>query len=68
MRMVGKSRAKMFQLPPRDNLQYQLDVMSEESRETSLETKNPMVQILQILVYSVPCKGCMDSILCRNTR
>ena len=29
MRMVGKSRAKMFELPPRDNLQYQLDNMSE---------------------------------------
>ena len=29
MRMVGKSRAKMFELTPRDNLQYQLDVMSE---------------------------------------
>ena len=29
MRMVGKSRAKMFELPPRENLQYQLDVMSE---------------------------------------
>lgn len=29
MRMVGKSRAKMFELPPRENLNYQLDVMSE---------------------------------------
>ena len=28
MRMVGKSRAKMFELPPRENLQYQLDEMS----------------------------------------
>ena len=28
MRMVGKSRAKMFDLPPRDNLQFQLDLMS----------------------------------------
>ncbi len=25
MRMVGRSRAKMFELPPRENLQYQLD-------------------------------------------
>ena len=29
MRMVGKSRAKMFALPPRENLQHQLDIMSE---------------------------------------
>jgi len=29
MRMVGKSRAKMFDLPPRENLEYQLDVMSK---------------------------------------
>ena len=29
MRMVGKSRAKMFDLPPRENLQHQLDIMSE---------------------------------------
>ena len=29
MRMVGKSRAKMFELPPRENLQYQLDEMSK---------------------------------------
>ena len=29
MRMVGKSRAKMFDLPPRENLQYQLDEMSK---------------------------------------
>jgi len=29
MRMVGKSRAKMFDLQPRENLQYQLDLMSE---------------------------------------
>ena len=29
MWMVGKSRAKMFDLPPRENLQYQLDIMSE---------------------------------------
>mgnify|MGYP001158057153 FL=1 len=28
MRMVGKSRAKMFDLPPRENLKYQLDHMS----------------------------------------
>ena len=28
MRMVGKSRAKVFDLPPRENLQYQLDEMS----------------------------------------
>ena len=28
MRMVGKSRAKMFDLPPRENLQHQLDEMS----------------------------------------
>ena len=28
MRMVGRSRAKMFELPPRENLQYQLDEMS----------------------------------------
>ncbi len=28
MRMIGKSRAKMFKLPPRENLQYQLDEMS----------------------------------------
>jgi microsomal prostaglandin-E synthase 2 len=32
MRMVGKSRAKMFDLQPRENLQYQLDVMSEAIR------------------------------------
>ena len=29
MRMVGKSRAKMFDIPPRENLEYQLDVMSK---------------------------------------
>jgi microsomal prostaglandin-E synthase 2 len=29
MRMVGKSRAKMFDLPPYENLRYQLDVMSK---------------------------------------
>ena len=29
MRMVGKSRAKMFDLPPRENLQFQLDEMSK---------------------------------------
>ena len=29
MRMVGKSRAKMFDLPPRENLQLQLDEMSK---------------------------------------
>ena len=29
MRMVGKSRAKMFDLPPRENLEHQLDVMSK---------------------------------------
>ena len=29
MRMVGKSRAKMFELPPRENLQHQLDEMSK---------------------------------------
>ena len=28
MRMVGKSRAKMFDLPPRENLKFQLDHMS----------------------------------------
>ena len=28
MRMVGKSRAEMFELPPRENLQFQLDEMS----------------------------------------
>ena len=28
MRMVGKSRAKMFELSPRENLEYQLDEMS----------------------------------------
>ena len=28
MRMVGKSRAKMFELPPRENLEFQLDHMS----------------------------------------
>ena len=32
MRMVGKSRAKMFDRQPRENLQYQLDVMSEAIR------------------------------------
>ena len=32
MRMVGKSRAKMFDLPPRENLQHQLDIMSEGIR------------------------------------
>ena len=32
MRMVGKSRANMFDLQPRENLQYQLDVMSEAIR------------------------------------
>ena len=32
MRMVGKSRAKMFDLPPRENLQHQLDLMSEGIR------------------------------------
>jgi len=32
MRMVGKSRAKMFELPPRENLQHQLDKMSEGIR------------------------------------
>ena len=29
MRMVGKNRAKMFELPPRENLQHQLDEMSK---------------------------------------
>ena len=29
MRMVGRSRAKMFDLPPRENLQHQLDEMSK---------------------------------------
>ena len=29
MRMVGKSRAKMFELPPRENLKHQLDEMSK---------------------------------------
>ena len=28
MRMVGKSRANMFDLEPRENLQFQLDEMS----------------------------------------
>ena len=32
MRLVGKSRAKMFDLPPRENLQYQLDEMSKGIR------------------------------------
>ena len=32
MRMVGKSRAKMFDLPPRENLEFQLDKMSEGIR------------------------------------
>jgi microsomal prostaglandin-E synthase 2 len=32
MRMVGKSRAKMFDLPPRENLQRQLELMSEGIR------------------------------------
>ena len=32
MRMVGRSRAKMFDLPPRENLQHQLDLMSEGIR------------------------------------
>ena len=32
MRMVGKSRAKMFDLSPRENLQHQLDLMSEGIR------------------------------------
>ena len=32
MRMVGKSRAKMFDLSPRENLQFQLDEMSKGIR------------------------------------
>ena len=41
MRMVGKSRAKMFELPPRDNLQYQLDVMSEGIQGNFFGDKEP---------------------------
>ena len=41
MRMVGKSRAKMFELPPRENLQYQLDEMSKAIEGDFFGKKEP---------------------------
>jgi microsomal prostaglandin-E synthase 2 len=41
MRMVGKSRAKMFELPPRENLKHQLDLMSEGIRGDFFGGKEP---------------------------
>ncbi len=41
MRMVGKSRAKMFELPPRENLQHQLDKMSEGIKGDFFGEKEP---------------------------
>ena len=41
MRMVGKSRAKMFELPPRANLQHQLDIMSDGIRGDYFGEKEP---------------------------
>ena len=41
MRMVGKSRAKMFDLPPRENLEHQLDLMSEGIRGDFFGNEEP---------------------------
>jgi len=41
MRMVGKSRAKMFERPPRENLKHQLDLMSEGIRGDFFGDKEP---------------------------
>ena len=41
MRMVGKSRAKMFERNPEENLQYQLDIMSDGISGTYFGGENP---------------------------
>ena len=41
MRMVGKSRAKMFDLPPRENLKFQLDEMSKGIQGDFFGEKEP---------------------------
>ena len=41
MRLVGKSRAKMFDLPPEENLNFQLDFLSEGLNGEYFGGKNP---------------------------
>ena len=41
MRMVGKSRAKMFERNPEENLEYQLDIMSGGINGTYFGGENP---------------------------
>ena len=56
MRMVGKSRAKMFDLPPRENLQHQLDEMSKGIRGNfrGLEPNGPTLPIMDPEVHAGP--------------
>ena len=56
MKMVGRSRAKLFEQPPRENLKTQLDTTVVDSREISLEEKTLMALILQIMVFFAQCK------------
>ena len=41
MKMVGRSRAKMFDLPPRENLKTQLDTMSSGFKGDFFGGKSP---------------------------